>query len=133
MGKIAARPARGTFGSEGLTNATPWGILRQCVGVVFSVVSENFRRLIVATLETNDDGGLRLPPELIGKVGPHTKFELEVLGDILLLRRADRDRPFWQQATSQQRAEAFQRWADAPRPPAPDLTDESLRRENLYD
>ena len=84
-------------------------------------------------LETDDDGGLCLPPELIGGVRPHAKFELEVVGDILLMRPADRNRRFWQQATSQQRAEAFRRWAEAPRPPAPDLTDESLRRENLYD
>ncbi|MGA2035522.1 MAG: hypothetical protein ABSG68_25010 [Thermoguttaceae bacterium] len=87
----------------------------------------------MAILETSDDGGLRVPPELIGGAKPHTKFELEVLGDILLLRPADRDRPFWRQATSQQRAEAFKRWAEAPRPSAPDLRDESLRRESLYD
>lgn len=99
----------------------------------FSLFSADFRSPIVATLETNDDGGLRLPPELIGGVRPHAKFELEVFGDILLLRPADRDQPFWRQATSQQRAEAFKQWAAAPRPPAPDLTDESLRRENLYE
>ena len=87
----------------------------------------------MAMLETSDDGGLHLPPELIGGARPHTKFELEVLGDILVLRPADKDQPFWRGATAQQRAEAFQRWADAPRPPAPDLTDESLRRENIYD
>jgi hypothetical protein len=87
----------------------------------------------VETLETSDDGGLRLPPELIGGVRPHAKFELEVLGDILLLRPTDKNRSFWQQATSQQRADAFRHWAKSPRPPAPDLTDESLRRENLYD
>jgi hypothetical protein len=89
--------------------------------------------LFVVTLETNDDGGLFLPPELTGGVKPHAKFELEILGDILLLRPADKGRPFWQQATPQQRADAFQRWANAPRPPAPDLADESLRCENLYD
>ena len=101
--------------------------------MLLPVFSDDFWSLIVATLETSDDGGLLLPPELIGGVRPHAKFELEVLGDILLLRPAGNDRPFWRQATSQQRAEAFKRWADAPRPPAPDLTDESLRRENLYD
>jgi len=87
----------------------------------------------VATVETNDDGGLHLPPELIGGVRPHAKFELEVLGDVLVLRPADKGRPFWQQATSQQRAEAFRHWVESPRPPAPDLPDESLRREHLYD
>jgi len=93
----------------------------------------NFRSPMVAMLETNDDGALHLPPELIGGPRPHAKFELEVFGGMLLLRPADKDRPFWRRATAQQRAEAFQRWADAPRPPAPELTDESLRRENLYD
>jgi hypothetical protein len=80
--------------------------------MVFPVFADDFRSLIVATLGANDDGGLRLPPELIGGVGPHARFELEVLGDILLRRRADGDQPFWRQATSQQRAEAFQRWAE---------------------
>jgi len=101
--------------------------------VAVPVPSGGLRSVIVAILETSDDGGLRLPPELIGGVRPHAKFELKVLGDILLLRPADSDRPFWRQATPRQRAEAFQRWAEAPRPPAPDLTDEALRRENLYD
>ncbi len=86
----------------------------------------------MATLETNDDGGLRLPPELIGGVRPHAKFELEVVGDILLLRPADGDQPFWRRATSQQRAEAFKQWAAAPGRRT-DVADESLRRENLYD
>ena len=84
-------------------------------------------------LETNDQGALNLPAELIGGVRPHTKFELEVVGDILVLRPVDKDRPFWQRATAQQRVEAFRRWADSPSPPAPELSDESLRRENLYD
>ena len=87
----------------------------------------------MATVETSDDGALHLPPELIGGIRPHVKFDLEVLGDVLVLRPADKGRPFWQQATSQQRVEAFRHWVESPRPPAPDLTDESLRRENLYD
>lgn len=87
----------------------------------------------MATVETSDDGALRLPSELIGGAKPHERFELEVCGDILLLRRADRDEPFWRQATPEQRALAFRRWAAMPRPPAPDLPDDLLRRENLYD
>jgi hypothetical protein len=87
----------------------------------------------MATLETNDDGALFLPPELIGGPKPHSKFELEVLGSTLVLRPADKEQPFWQRATPQERAEAFQRWTNTERPPAPDLPDESLRRENLYD
>jgi hypothetical protein len=98
-----------------------------------AIVPRDYRSVILATLETSDDGALHLPPELIGGAEPHAKFELEVAGGILILRPVDKDQPFWRHATAQQRAEAFQRWADAPRPPAPDLKDESLRRENLYD
>ncbi|MDY0168379.1 MAG: hypothetical protein RBS80_17655 [Thermoguttaceae bacterium] len=85
------------------------------------------------TLETSEDGGLHLPPELIGGVQPHARFELEIVGNMLLLRPADQGQPLWRQGTAQQRVEAFQRWANAPRPAAPDLSDEFLRRENLYD
>jgi hypothetical protein len=87
----------------------------------------------VVTLEANDDGGLNLPAELIGAVKPHAKFELEKLGDTIILRPADKGRPFWQRATPQQRAEMFRKWAEMPRPPVPDISLESLRRENLYD
>ena len=87
----------------------------------------------MAMLETNDQGALNLPAELIGGAPPHAKFELEVVGDILVLRPVNKDQPFWQRASAQQRAEAFRRWADSPSPPAPELSDESLRRENLYD
>lgn len=87
----------------------------------------------MATLEANDDGGLNLPAELIGAVKPHAKFELEILGDVLILRPADKERPFWQRATAQQRAEMFRQWAESSRPPTPDISLESMRRENLYD
>lgn len=87
----------------------------------------------MAMLEANDDGGLNLPPELIGAAKPHAKFELEILGDVLILRPVDKDRPFWRRASAQQRTEAFRQWAESPRSPVPDISLESLRRENLYD
>jgi len=87
----------------------------------------------MAMLEANNDGGLNLPAELIGGVKPHAKFELERLGDILILRPADKDQPFWQLASRKQWIEAFRQWAESPRPPVPDISLESLRRENIYD
>jgi hypothetical protein len=101
--------------------------------VHIQAVSDGGEGMLMAMLETNDDGALYLPPELIGAVGPHTRFELEIAGDTLMLRPANRERPFWRQATPQQRAEGFRLWAAASRPSTPDLSDESLRRENLYD
>jgi hypothetical protein len=87
----------------------------------------------MAMLEANDDGGLNLPPEALGGVKPHAKFELERLGNILILRPADKERPFWQRASRKQWIEAFKQWAEAPRPPVPNISLESLRRENMYD
>lgn len=81
----------------------------------------------MAILETNDDGWLHVPPEFIANVGSHAKFEVEVLGNTLILRPTDKGSPYWQKATSRQRAEAFRNWVNLPRPSAPDLTDEESR------
>jgi hypothetical protein len=87
----------------------------------------------VAMLEANDDGGLSLPAELIGAVKPHAKFELDVVGNVLILRPAEKKRPFWQTASKEEWIKAFRQWAGSPRPPTPEISLESLRRENLYD
>ncbi|MGO8747766.1 MAG: hypothetical protein ACLQNE_17475 [Thermoguttaceae bacterium] len=84
-------------------------------------------------LEISDDGVLHVPGELLAGAQPHARFELDVLGEVVLLRPAGADRPFWREATPDQRAEAFEQWASTSPPDAPDLPAESLRREGLYD
>ena len=84
-------------------------------------------------LEVGDDGVLRVPGELLAGAQPHAQFELDVLGEVVVLRPAGAERPFWRQATPGQRAEAFEQWASTSLPEAPDLPVESLRREGLYD
>lgn len=84
-------------------------------------------------LEVGEDGVLHVPAELLAGAQPHTQFELDVLGNIVMLRPASAERPFWQQATADQRAEAFEQWARTSLPDTPDLPAESLRREGLYD
>ena len=84
-------------------------------------------------LEVSDDGLLHIPGKFLTGVHPHEKFELDVLGNILLLRPVDTPHPFWQQATPSERANAFERWAITSPPHAPDLSDESLHREKLHD
>jgi hypothetical protein len=84
-------------------------------------------------LEISDDGVLHVPGELLAGAQPHAQFELDVLGEVVVLRPAGADRPFWRQATPGERAEAFERWASRSPPDAPDLPAESLRREGLYD
>jgi hypothetical protein len=87
----------------------------------------------MAMLEANDDGGLNLPAELIGAVKPHTKFEFEILGDTFVLRPADKDRPFWERASRKEWLDEFHKRAEAIGRPTPDISLESMRRENMYD
>jgi hypothetical protein len=84
-------------------------------------------------LEVGEDGVLRVPGEFLAGAPPHAQFELDVLGEVMLLRPAGGTRPFWQQATPAERAEAFEQWASTSPPDTPDLPAESLRREGLYD
>jgi hypothetical protein len=84
-------------------------------------------------LEIGDDGVLRVPGELLAGAQPHARFELEVLGEVVVLRPAGTDRPFWRQATPGERADAFERWASDSLRDVPDLPADSLRRESLYD
>ena len=84
-------------------------------------------------LEVGDDGVLRVPGELLAGAQPHARFELDVLGEVTLLRPAGAERPFWRQAAPAERAAAFERWASTSVPDTPDLPAECLRRESLYD
>jgi len=84
-------------------------------------------------LEVSDDGVLHVPGELLAGAQPHARFELDVLGDVVLLRPAGATSAFWQQATPMERAEAFERWASTSPPDTPDLPAERLRREGIYE
>lgn len=84
-------------------------------------------------LEVSEDGVLHVPGELLAGAQPHAQFELDVLGEVVVLRPAGAERPFWRQATPGQRADAFEQWVNTSLPDAPDLPTESLRRERLYD
>jgi hypothetical protein len=91
-------------------------------------------------VEVNEDGALYLSPEMLGDAKPHTRYEVKAQGKMLVLVKvADAEsqlpgaRRFYETATPEQRAEAFRQWANEERPPAPPLSDEALRRENMYD
>ena len=87
----------------------------------------------MAVLELGDDGVLRVPGEMLAGAQPHSRFEVENVGTVTVVPPAGAARPFWCQATPIKRAEAFRRWADAPRPSTADLPPGSLRRESMYD
>ena len=59
-------------------------------------------------LEVGDDGVLHVPGEFLADARPHARFELDILGEAVLLRPVGAVRPFWQQATPAERADAFE-------------------------
>lgn len=86
----------------------------------------------MSIVEISDDGALHVPAELLVGAKPHAKYELEVRGDQIVLRPTDAEKPLWEIADPAERAEAFRRWANQPRPPAPDIPLEYLDREYIY-
>jgi hypothetical protein len=82
-------------------------------------------------LEVDGEGTLRLGPETLGAVKPHTRYSVDTVGKTLILRPID-GVPFWSTATPEERAQAFRAWA-ARHVSGPGLPDEALRRESIYD
>jgi hypothetical protein len=86
----------------------------------------------MAILETNDEGGIYLPPEAIG-AEPHTRFRLEKMAGMLALVPEGGEGRSWHNARAEEWVRSFRQWADTPRRAAPEIPIEALRRENLYD
>jgi len=84
-------------------------------------------------LEVGDDGVLRVPGELLGDARPHAQYELDVQGEVVVLRPASARPHYWEQASLQQRINAFTRWSSTSPSGTPDVPSDSLRREGLYD
>jgi hypothetical protein len=87
-------------------------------------------------IEVDEKGGLYLPPEVLGDEQPHTPYVLEARNGILTLTRLRtqlrQEPPFWATATPEERAKDFLEWALSHKD-GPNLPDDALRRENMYD
>lgn len=81
-------------------------------------------------VEVDEHGTIRLPLDKLPNVKPHSRFHVEPYGDGLILS------PVIQPSETQKSVEAWiaalENWAKQPCPPAPSLSDEALRRENIY-
>lgn len=82
-------------------------------------------------LEVDPQGVLHLPPEVLGHAKPRTRYVVESQGSILVLR-PEKEPPFWQTAMPKERADAFRQWASS-HETGPGLSDETLRREHIYE
>jgi hypothetical protein len=84
-------------------------------------------------LEISQQGSLQIPPEVLPQLKPHTRYQLEIQGDTLILR-PQKEQLFWATATPEQRAARFRDWAQhSNRPNAPVLPDAAFSRESIYD
>jgi hypothetical protein len=94
----------------------------------------------VFDLEGSESGTLQLPAEILQAIELHTRFLVEVESDRgsvakqyrLILSPVPPEQPFWATATPEERAERFHQWVQSHKD-GPNLPDEALRRENIYD
>ena len=87
----------------------------------------------MSIVEISDSGALHVPAELSPAEKSHTEYVLDVYGGLTVLRRADDPEPIWKNPDVAKRVESFLRYAELPRPPAPDVPLEFFDREYLYD
>jgi len=89
-------------------------------------------------VEADDNGSIRLAGEWTG-VKPHARYILESQGNHVVLTPAvsNTSESIWRELTPQQRADEFMEWIRQNRTTQHSsdvhLTNEQLRRENMYD
>jgi hypothetical protein len=85
-------------------------------------------------VEADENGSIRLAREWTGAT-PHALYIVESEGEKLHLRPATgaSGESVWQTMTPEQRVEDFRRWLARQQPSDVHLTNEQLRRENMYD
>jgi hypothetical protein len=83
-------------------------------------------------LEINQQGVLQIPSEMLPASHPHTRYQVEVQGEALILR-PEQNQPLWQTATPEQRVARFRKWVtQTERPVSPALSNEVISRETIY-
>ncbi|MFQ4136404.1 hypothetical protein PGN35_008790 [Nodosilinea sp. PGN35] len=84
-------------------------------------------------VEVSETGTIQLPPQVLDAIRPNTRFRIEVSDENrLILFPVGSGLPFWATATPQERAERWHQWVQSHKN-GPNLPDEALRRENIYD
>lgn len=83
-------------------------------------------------IEVDESGSLRLPPTVLPKSEPHTRYVASLHGQQVIVAPAEGEEPFWRRATPEQRAADFLRWA-ASHTDGAGLSDEAVSRDSIYD
>jgi hypothetical protein len=87
-------------------------------------------------VEADEQGAIVLSGEMLGSK-PHARYQVDVQGESVTLRPMPMVTypPNWHESTPQERVESFLRMVEEfeKLPQGPSLSDEALRRENIYD
>lgn len=83
-------------------------------------------------VEVNEDGTLNCKREILEAIKPNKRFVIEVNNQKLILSPEKTSQPFWATATPKERAEHLMQWVLSHKK-SPNLPDEALRRENIYE
>lgn len=83
-------------------------------------------------VEINADGIIQLPTEIMTRIKPPARFVIEEEAGEFVLRLEKNKQPFWVTATPEERAADLRQWALSHKN-GPNLPDEALRRENMYE
>ena len=78
-------------------------------------------------------GRITLPREVLDSVKTDSPYEVQVEGNTLRLSPVQEEQPLWATLSPKERAEEFRQWVRNLTPKARHLSDEAMRRENMYD
>ena len=86
---------------------------------------------MMQVMKTNAKGGLYLPPRMLNRTKPHTRYIVEVM-DTQIVLRLESKRPLWESASLDKRIAAFRQWIQSHQE-AHNLSDDALSRDSMYD
>ena len=87
----------------------------------------------MSIVDHGDEGVLHVPVDSLPTETPRIEYVLDDYNGLTVLRPADDPEPIWKNPDVAKRVESFLRYAELPRPPAPDVPLEFFDREYLYD
>ena len=86
---------------------------------------------MMQVMEINEKGGLYLPPNMLNRAKPHTRYIVEVM-DAQIILRPESKRPLWESASLDKRIVALRQWVQNHQK-AHNLPDAALSRDSMYD
>ena len=87
---------------------------------------------MVRILELDPQGELHVPAEVLRQLSVTNQYQLEIQDGAVILRPMG-TQPFWEVATSTERASRWRAWASQERPQGPGIPNQALHRDAIYD